>query len=49
MWSPESKEGMAEKVQALRDKADELIEKSEAVVIAGDINRPSIKDLDKGV
>ena len=46
--SRDSKEGMAEKVQALRDKADELIEKSEAVVIAGDINRPLIvKEYDK--
>ena len=46
--SRDSKEGMTEKVQAMRDKADDLIEKGEAVVVVGDINRPSIvKDYEK--
>ena len=40
--SRDSKEGMAEKVQALRDKTDNLIEKGEAAVVVGDIKRPSI-------
>ena len=37
--SSDRKEGITEKVQAMRDKAEDLLEKSEDVVVVGDITR----------
>ena len=40
--SRDSKENMAEKVNALKEMSDEIIARGEALVMIGDINRPSI-------